>query len=108
MKLFPEMKIKTIVVIYLSLVACSSDKFKLKCNRNLDDSEVKIYQPCKEFVFNARFWFKDTLVSDEVVSIFITGNLWEYSSDQMEALLIYKTNYDKNSIEKIRAFGINP
>ena len=101
-----KITIKTTVLIYLSVVTCSQDKSKLTCNINTDYSEARVYKPCHEFIFRSRYW-SDKLISDEKISIFITGNSWEYDSSQAEVLLIYKTDYDENSIEKIRSFGIN-
>lgn len=100
--------IKTTLLIYLSVIACNQDKSKLPCNINSDYSKATVYKPCHEFVFRSKYWFQYDLISDEKVSIFITGNSWKYDSSQTEALLIYKTDYDESSIEKIRSFGINP
>lgn len=103
-----KITIKTTLFFCLAIIACSQDRSKLPCNINSYYSEARIYKPCLEFVFRSKYWFKQELISDEMISIFISGNSWEYDSSQIEALLLYKADYDESSIEKSRSFGINP
>ena len=103
-----KIAIKTTLMIYLLVIACNQDNSNLTCKVNTDYSEAIVYKPCHEFIFRSKYWSQDELISDEKISLFITGNGWQYDSFQAEALLIYKTGYDESDIKKIRSFGINP
>ncbi len=104
---FRKITINALLLIYLSLFACGQERTKLSCNTSSDYLDASVYKPCNEFIFKSKYWFKGELISDEEVSIFITGNRWEYESSQVEALHIYRSEIDENTIEKIRSFGIN-
>lgn len=108
MNLSRKITFKTTLFFCLTIIACSQDKSKLPCHINSYYSEARIYKPCLEFVFRSKYWIKHELISDEMMSVFITGKSWQYDSFQAEALLLYKADYSESSIKKIRPFGINP
>lgn len=108
MRLFHRFTTKVLLPSCLSLVSCFHEKSKLLCEPGYDYFNASVYEPCSEFVFRAKYWYDGELVSDENISVFITGNHWQYDSSQAEALLLYNSDYDQSSIERIRSFGINP
>ncbi|MEO0554646.1 MAG: hypothetical protein AAF149_15685 [Bacteroidota bacterium] len=103
-----KIAINIILIIYLLVIACNQDSSNLTCNVNTDHSEAIVYKPCHEFIFRSKYWSEGELISDEKISLFITGNGWQYDSSQAEALLLYKADYSESSVNKIKSFGINP
>ena len=107
MKFYRRIALGLFGVIFVTLQACNQEKSSLSCNSKSNYSDASVYKPCKEFVFNAIYWRQDELISEEKISIFITGNSWNYDSSQVEVLHIYEFDFDDSSIEKIRLYGIN-
>ena len=67
----------------------------------------KIFKPCREFIYRARYWDKNyNLISDEKIWMMATGKAWAYNESQDEIAISYSP--DETQIESIKAKTINP
>ena len=117
-KLFDRLIVRSwgnLLATFLILSFACSDKTtfeKVDCDPNYKSENhnlKKIFKPCREFYYSAKFWNTDkTLVSDEVVKITATGKDWMHQTDRQDEIVIQFQSHSISDISTIESGSINP
>ena len=106
------MKLLGFTCILLLLISCAKNEEQfdsVPCELNEGNSENlrKIYQPCREYIYRARYWDQYyNLISDEKIWMMATGRVWEYNESQDEIAIQYLPDLLKRDF--IEQFNLNP
>jgi len=107
------MKVKYLLLCAILITSCNSTNSpfkKVECN-NVDSTAkiskyVKIYEPCKEFIFQAKYWDREyNLISDQRIWMMATGKKW--GDDEKQAEIVIQYEFDELEIDRISDYNIN-
>lgn len=108
------MKGRILAMVALSSFASCSDKASFEdigCTPETVAVEgylKKVFKPCREYVFSAKYWDKDyNLISDELIWMMATGNEWETDPENQSELII-QYDYDDSKVDFINQYTLNP
>ena len=95
------------LISILILASCNSSTSFEKVECEPEGGGYSVFKPCREYVFNARFWSAESeLISEDKIWMMATGKPWEFQPESQKELAI-QYEYDTSEVGQIVKASIN-
>jgi len=105
------MKNPVYFVLLVFVISCTLNKKTfdpVECFTKTEEitTKVKIYKPCRQFIFRAKYWDENyNLISDQQIWMMSTGEVWDY--DDKQVILAIQYEFEESETDFINNFNIN-